>query len=444
MAIYLWIATPLLLAFCFLIQPFQAPDEPAHFFRAVQLSHGSVMPVLAASHDAAGAPVEQGAVELAHGFRPPSAIVTRYSPAEVVRRLDRPAGPRVFAEFNNTVIYFPPPYMGSALGVLIARAAGAPPLVWFYAARLMNVLLALGVTAAALAVFRERGLLPLIAGLLPMTLFEEASLSADAVLLPFAFLLTAILCEIAMGRPGRGWRDPVLLLSLLVTCVGKIAYIPLAFLPPVVAWAQGQRRGEIAKLAAFSALTLGAWVAWAFVVRHQVFNIRPGVHVDVDEQLALVIALPVAAAKIILGSMAHDASHMAKLMVGSNMGWFDVVLPRLLVDALIGVLALGVVLSRPVPGVRLLSRATVLAGLAGCALAIYGLIYLQYNAVGAPEVDGVQGRYFTPLVPLLLLLLPPIPLWRGVRERGGWVLVGLCALGSVAALAVVTLFYWRV
>lgn len=40
---------------------------------------------------------------------------------------------------------------------------------------------------------------------------------------------------------------------------------------------------------------------------------------------------------------------------------------------------------------------------AGC-LAVFGTLYLTYSRVRFPVVEGVQGRYFIPFLPLLAVL----------------------------------------
>jgi uncharacterized membrane protein len=54
-------------------------------------------------------------------------------------------------------------------------------------------------------------------------------------------------------------------------------------------------------------------------------------------------------------------------------------------------------------------RATYLLLLIGCAWLIIIAQYLSWTEVGAVLVDGVQGRYFIPLLPFLALLFPRQP-----------------------------------
>jgi hypothetical protein len=45
--IYLMVCAPLLFALAYILPPFAAPDEAAHFYRAIQISHGEIAPAVA-------------------------------------------------------------------------------------------------------------------------------------------------------------------------------------------------------------------------------------------------------------------------------------------------------------------------------------------------------------------------------------------------------------
>ena len=67
-------------------------------------------------------------------------------------------------------------------------------------------------------------------------------------------------------------------------------------------------------------------------------------------------------------------------------------------------------------------------------------MYVSYTAVGAGEIRGVQGRYFTPLfLPLLLCLVSedhPQKLTRLARNRIVLTVMGLLNLLMVATLVI--------
>ena len=76
----------------------------------------------------------------------------------------------------------------------------------------------------------------------------------------------------------------------------------------------------------------------------------------------------------------------------------------------------------------------------GAIAAVFVLQYLNWSPIGGPSVDGVQGRYFLPVAPFLLLLLP-----GSETRRPGWILVTLCsypALSIVVTLRAIVFRYY--
>ena len=75
-----------------------------------------------------------------------------------------------------------------------------------------------------------------------------------------------------------------------------------------------------------------------------------------------------------------------------------------------------------------------LAIAAGTALLIETAMYLTGTPLGADYVQGTQGRYFLPLLPLVLLALMPANPLRGARL--------LCAGAGLALLIIAMLSAW--
>jgi len=90
------------------------------------------------------------------------------------------------------------------------------------------------------------------------------------------------------------------------------------------------------------------------------------------------------------------------------LGWLTIVLPSWMYSLWTGVLALValalLVEAGPEPRPKL-----AVAGLLGVGLSAWAIMlaqYLGWTEVGATLIDGVQGRYFLPLLPFLAVATP--------------------------------------
>jgi hypothetical protein len=92
----------------------------------------------------------------------------------------------------------------------------------------------------------------------------------------------------------------------------------------------------------------------------------------------------------------------------------------------------------PVLGWR--SRA-VLVGIAVVTfVSLMALAYIGWNAVGSPRVEAFQGRYFLPLLPLLLLAVPGVRVRDGTADQGRATLA--LTVASPALLVAVAIGIW--
>lgn len=321
------------LLYVFVTPPFAVHDEANHFFKAYQLSLGVVF------NRAEGGDLPAFVGALAREEFPPEAAgeLPRYHVPDLVRAWNAPsvAEPR-FTAFSNIANYSPTLYAAQALGILLARAAGLPPLGQFYAGRLLNALVGVSLVVAAIAVMPlGRPVLMAVASL-PMAANQLGSLSADATIIGLSFL--GLACGLrylrphAPGRWGIGW--PVL---LTVLALAKGVYVPLALAglscrgaaadARVRAW----RRAWLAVSLGVAVVVTAAWMAanrgnfvrQAFVGRR---SLRHMVAALPGEQLAYVAGHPMAFVHAVAGSFVERLPVYGIDAIG-RFGWFTILLP---------------------------------------------------------------------------------------------------------------------
>jgi len=410
--------------------PFQSPDEPAHFFRAYQVSEGRLFPELQDSRAGGCLPASLSAVS--DSFSPLRHERARLLPGQTRRLLAVPLHPElvVFTDFANTAMYAPMAYLPQAAGIACARLLGASALQMLYAARLGNLLVWVLLLSVTIRIAGRRGVFFALPALLPAVLFMSASANADVLTNGLCWWLVAALLS---GQYRRVW----VIAGFAVVSVNKLITFPLALLARL----GGASYRSTAMLVAASLLGALCWGAVAkdwfipYDAYHPLFRDGQTLNTGVNPgaQLEYVLNNPLKFVATAVTSLFYSLPATAAHFVG-KFGWEKNYIPVGWTAALWLVLtAVLCTEERPLPlRRRWLPGVVVVAYVAGFALTNY----LLWNAVGADRMDNWQGRYFIAVAPVagLLpgnsLLLP----WRRQIFGGGLVLVVLSNVSMLCSL----------
>jgi hypothetical protein len=456
--VVLWVGLLGGLLLTFVTPPFQVPDEPAHFFHVYQIATGATL-----ERGPGGAP----------GFEMPASLESlatlcladvrfrtkvKLPPGTLGEAWRMPLAPerRGFVPAGDVSPYTPVPYVPAAAAVALGRLAAARPLILLYLARLANLAASLALVCLAV---RRTPILPwlfVLLGLTPMAMFERASASADALTDAFALALVSLVLSLAVGGyrdpshegaddEPRTWRRRALgVLCVVVLLAGaKAVYFLLDGMVLLVPWSRLRSRRRALALwgGGAAAIVVGLGVTW--VVARDYFSLgklREGV-------------VPAAQMRGVLGAPGHflvlaagDYFHHAKLYVVSfvgNLGWMDTPLPSVVVLLWLALLLLAAVTGGD-PDVRFAGwqRGLAAAVAAASLLALSLSQYVSWTPLGAAYIEGLQGRYFLPLAPLLAVLLhnrawAPAPATSAEPARWPWpacVYAGAAAAATVATL----------
>jgi len=381
--------------------PFEVPDEPAHFFRAYAVSEGrlDLIPRPGRTGGPLPASVQRIATDLLDDI--PTHPDHKLDPRAIRAAFQVPLEPerRAPVFFPNSLQYTFVPYVPQAAAIAAGRLCGAPPLALLYLARLAN--LVCGVLAIAFAVRRLPAFawLAVMVALTPMALALLGSSSADVTSLAAAFVLVSTVAKLAWGTDGpvRGRDLLVLAASSAVLCAAKPPYLPLALLAFAIPAARlpGARRARFLLLHTTLSLLLAAW---AIATSRTVGTIRLKAGVDSGRQIHDALLHPLRFLRVVAVDYVVHAPRYLSELVG-NLGWLDARLPAPLLIAYLAVLLALVFLDAGGradvrPWQRGIAAAAVLAAMALVSASQYAV----WTPYGAAFIEGLQGRYFLPLV----------------------------------------------
>ena len=261
-----------------------------------------------------------------------------------------------------------------------------------------------------------------VVALIPTAIFQASVVTADTMVLGLALLFFALLFRICLEEK----IDRKLLVALAVVSVlipltklnHVILILPLLFLPSTKF--RSSKRALMYKILVV-ALGLVLALVWAHISnvtatpdisqRADQLAISPGGQIKYALGSPLSFGIAIIKSLVIFGDAYYQGIFFT---VSGN----SVATPLLMTIVLSFVIWLVAVQSRT--ELDKIKRMIVWCGLASIALVItiFGALYAGFTPVGWPFVDGVQGRYFLPLViPIISLMAILMPIKITIKPK---------------------------
>lgn len=453
--------------FCFANPPLQAPDETDHYLRSYAISLGrldfdadrgypeDVDRLLAAFPGAwVNAHTSVGWGENSQGAEAPYdssgyALKQWGEDGEVLSVADsfaqylsgEPAKEKVTEPISLMIL----PFVPQALGMVLARLVGLGALGCLYAGRLAN--LACYTLLCWLALRGCRRYQPVFLGvmLLPLSLYMAASLSYDATLLGFYYLVASYYCRDEIrDRDVYAFFAAFVLMNVAKPYI-NLLWIVLPLILPRRAWKTRWKKWQVALAGLAGAVLVTRFIEWYGVAfRHNYGTIERMIEgVEQLPQLAFILSNPLRYIAVLFGTLYENEFFIGQLGV---FGSLDLPIPLLNIlcpAVLLFCAALSVHEKsslRPLPAAGLGALGVVY--IAGAMTAMY----ITYTPVGMVRVIGLQARYFLPVFLMLLVLVAALlshVLEPKLAGTGKALNVALVTAGGTAVLGAVLLFqHW--
>ena len=440
------------------------PDEPAHVYRAYQVAHGGLV-----AQEAKGI---EGIKDGDPGGYIPTAWPQLFTESHFTRGFDDETsfrdldwsalaaihedGSTGWQTFTNTVQYPPVAYVPQAVALRVGEALGLGVLAQLELGRAFGLLAVAGLLLAAARLTPVGRLAFFAVGLLPSVVGQAAAFSADGVTIALCFLATALVLRWSLRDDAPTWWRWVGLGVLFVAiALVKPTYAPLAVIAaaiPVLNPA-ARRLWHLVGAGAVIAVAAGVTLAWLRATSWVTQGVNPLNHPD--QQRAYLLEHPTAFLKAVFRSIVLDyptglTTQKGEIWRGvfGSFSWLRAPLPMAFVILLVVSLVLAMlVVERHERGAVAVLRTGVLwrvVVVAGIAIVVTGVclaLYVYYTEDRGMWLQGLQGRYFLPVLPALMLLFVG---GRLVSTRGVRIVVfGIAAVSLVAAIVTIDLHFYQ-
>lgn len=417
--VFLGLATVFGIILTFRITPLFGNDEIVHFPRAYQVQEGKLSATHLGGYDYGHyAPVQirqfndayREQVQKDYDFTERVKEVKAQYATERLNDDRREPLKFTSATLSAGWDYFPP-----ALGILVARILNLPLNWYVYTARIFTLAVFIVLTFFAIKHIPIGKRFLMVAALLPTSVVQGLTIGMDGLVNGLSWLITALTFAILIKKINLTPKLLVLIAFLAVyLATTKQGYLPIAALPlllparlfpfnlkKVWLWRVGFGLG----LLIISLWYLGNTAHIAEVIHHIQ---RPGLRVDESAQLHFIFQNPLE----FLGMIFIQPFTIWSASIYA--GIVGIVTNKLVIlpIPMLVLLYAGLIITlfhRERAHVAGRDRLYVLVSSLGAFLATFILInlalYLSFTRVGYNRVEGLQGRYFLPLLPLMGIIL---------------------------------------
>lgn len=412
--------------FCFADPPLQVPDETAHFLRSYSLSQGrftfdhdrlypddvaklveSFPGAWVASHTSQGLEYTDEGEERSYttaGY----ALKQRGEDGRVESIADGFAayfdGEPAKEAVGEPYFFMTLSMLPQALGILVARILGFEALGCLYAARLANLLAYTALCWLALENCKRYKPVFTAFMLLPLSLYMAASVSYDATLLGFYYLVASFYCkDEILDKDILVFIAAFLMMNLAKPYI-SLLWLVLPLVLPRTAWKTRVKKWQLAAGCLVGGLALGKlfdWYGTAFRFNYPYVGRQIEGAAELPQLLAI-LANPFRYAAVLLGSFYENDFFLGQLGL---FGALDLEVPFIsFVSPLVLLFAAALSVHeksslRPLPAFGLGALSVVY--MAGAATAMY----ITSTPVGMIRIIGLQARYFLPAFLMLFVLV---------------------------------------
>lgn len=402
---------PIIFCLFFIIMPiFRNHDEDSHWLRIYDISNGNlIVPTKYGQYFKENASNYAATKVPTAVFRIVNRELTAGHNLQELYKFQIDEENTTFVSLQTECLYSPLQYIPQVLGVQIAKLFTNRPLIMAYMARIVNMLFSITVLYFAIKLMPFGKKVFLVVMSIPIAVEGFTSLSSDAMINSVSMLFVAYIFNIIFNKNKEiiTLKDKIILGVLALTiALCKIVYLPLVLLLVLLPKEKFKKsnKDKIITLIIIILIATIANLVWLYISSQYLAEWKDGRSII---QFNKLISDPIGYVEMVLHTINLYWGRYINSTFGGELGLNEHVLINNFTPYIFLILCVFLGLfDKDLKG-RLTLFQIIVIGLV--IISIIGLIftslYLQWTPVEDTSIAGVQGRYFIPILPLLIFLL---------------------------------------
>lgn len=397
--IFLIIAIPIGFLYIIAFPISTIPDETAHFCRSYEISCG----YLVSEKDINGV----GGRDLPKSIPDIMFNSNTDNLAQYYKNVFKVSNSEetTYIGFSNTSLYSFVCYLPQAIGIFITRLFTDKLILMAYGGRIINFLVFTILIYHSLKIIPCKKTVFIIIAFLPIVFQEAISLSPDALTIAISFFLISYILNLRYVKDEnyklKLYDYAILTISIIVMSLCKIVYIPLCillFLIPKEKYGSAKRKNIFNAVLISSAIIIN--LLWLVFSSRYLVEFNEGV--NTPNQVKFVLGNIPTYIGIIIRTIELYLQNFIDNIVGGSISLMNIELSKVLRNITLFLLLITIFTDNAKNYKIDRNTKIVFLLVFGCIIGlIFTSLYVQWTPVESNIINGVQGRYFIPIILLI-------------------------------------------
>ena len=384
--LFLLLAIPLGIMFLAFLLPLNAPDDYYHYKIALKVSEFNIV---------------DSEISIPSDIEKIESIEEVFNSNYSYNNMDK----------TTAGTYHPLLYLFSGIGILISKLFNLSPIVGLYLGKMGNLLVFLIAGYYTIKKLPMGKLAMIIYMLSPMFLQQATSFSADAMINIFSMLFIAYVLYIKYEKKKVTTKDLIVLVtSYTFIFIGKYAYF-LFILLLLLIWKELKEYAKNNKKKTLLMVILFMLISFTWMIYTKLPSATTPVKIDYDRpqtiesKLTHLIKNPLNFIPIYIRTLLYNTTFYITSFIGSSLGGLNISVNMLSLIIYIVILVLSIFMDNEKKELKTFDK--IISGIIFFLTfnAILLGLYLGWGVITDTIIQGVQGRYFIPIMILLILMI---------------------------------------
>ena len=320
---------------------------------------------------------------------------------------------------QNSSAYCFVQYIPNVIGIFIGKVLTQNQLVIAYITRLSNMVFCIVIMYFSIKKIPFGKNILLALSIIPISIEGFATISPDGITIAMCAMFISYVFYVAFDKNKMCEKKDIILLTIIGAIVSlcKIVYMPLIFLvfiiPKEKFSSKANRIKAISTIVSIGVLLNLIWLGFGSMA---LLKTNTNTYFDTNESVTLykVITLlsnPIEYMQKLFYTIGININEYFISLFGGYLEWNEMVkLPIVAFMTFVLLILTTLVEKNSKVKVEKYQKIIISSIITIITLLIFTSLYIQWSGVNLKYIDGVQGRYFLPILPLILIFIPKVEL----------------------------------